>query len=106
MTKNIHIGSIIKQKFDESALTPDEFAEKIHCDRTTIYDIFKRKNIDVELLLKISDALHFDFYNEIYLNTPSDRFAKKILVAVEINEKTLNTLNLPPNFVRLLLQNN
>ncbi|MDR1372072.1 MAG: helix-turn-helix domain-containing protein [Dysgonamonadaceae bacterium] len=102
---NIHIGSIIKQKFEESAMTPSDFADKICCDRTTLYNIFQRKSIDTERLLRISKVLNFDFYNEIYLNRYSDFFAKKVLVAIEIPEENLKNMDLPKPFLRLVLQN-
>jgi hypothetical protein len=35
--KNIHIGSIIKQKLDESSMSIKNFADIINCDRTTVY---------------------------------------------------------------------
>jgi len=32
--KNIHVGSIIKQKVMESSMTIKEFADRINCERT------------------------------------------------------------------------
>jgi len=61
--KDIHIGPIIKQKFQDSSMMVEEFAEKINCERTTVYDIFRRKSVDSELLFKISEALNLNFYN-------------------------------------------
>ena len=75
--KNIHIGYIIKKKVKERPITVTEFAEKIYCERTTVYDIFERKSIDSELLFRISETLNFDFYNEIYLNKKTNNFSKK-----------------------------
>ena len=37
-------------------------AQKIHCQRRNVYDIFNRASIDVVLLLKISLALEIDFF--------------------------------------------
>lgn len=70
-TKEIHIGTVIKQRLGESQLTVSQFAELIHCDRTTVYDIFKRKSIDVDRLVHISRALDYNFLWEVYLkNNP------------------------------------
>ena len=70
-TKEIHIGTVIKQRLGESRLTVSQFAELIHCDRTTVYDIFKRKSIDVDRLVHISRALDYNFLWEVYLkNNP------------------------------------
>ena len=37
-------------------------ADKLHCDRTNVYDIFKREGIDTRLLERISMILHRNFF--------------------------------------------
>ena len=61
MKNEIHIGKLIKQRLAESKLSVSEFANAIHKTRTNVYDIFKRKNVDIDLLVTISEILHFDF---------------------------------------------
>jgi transcriptional regulator with XRE-family HTH domain len=103
--KNIHIGNIIKQKLAESSMTVKEFADKINCDRTTVYDIFKRKSIDVERLVKISQVLNFDFINEIYLKQPAKilpHTGETIFIAIEIDKNILRETDLPDSFLRLV----
>lgn len=58
----IHIGSIIKNKFDECGMPVSWFAKNLCCDRTNIYSIFKRESIDTALLIKISVILKHDFF--------------------------------------------
>ncbi len=58
----IHIGSIIKEKFDELGLPVSWFAKELCCDRTNVYSIFKRESIDTSLLVKISLILNHDFF--------------------------------------------
>lgn len=58
----IHIGNIIKEKFDEQGLSVSWFAKELCCDRTNIYSIFKRESIDTSLLVKISTILKHDFF--------------------------------------------
>lgn len=58
----IHIGSVIKDKFDELGLTVSWFAKELCCDRTNVYSIFKRESIDTSLLVKISLILNHDFF--------------------------------------------
>ena len=53
----IEIGKKIKEKFSESNLTINEFAELLNCERTNVYRIFERKSVDSELLCKISKIL-------------------------------------------------
>ncbi len=58
----IHIGSIIKEKFEEQGLSVSWFARQLCCDRTNVYSIFKRESIDTSLLVKISVILKYDFF--------------------------------------------
>ena len=58
----IHIGSIIKKKFDELGISASWFAKELCCDRTNVYSIFKRESIDTSLLVKISLILKHDFF--------------------------------------------
>jgi len=100
--KNVHIGSIIEQKVKESSMTIKEFADKISCERSTVYDIYERKSIDSELLIRISEALNFDFYSETYLNKKTTHFSKKVLIAFEIEEKNIANIDLPDGLRKLL----
>ena len=61
---NIHIGHLIKSVFDESGMTVSELARRLHCERTNVYTIFKRRSVDVELLAKISKVLEHNFLEE------------------------------------------
>lgn len=65
--EEIHIGSEIKNVFDERGLTISEFSRRIKTSRENVYSIFKRKTIDTGLLITISDVLNFDFFS-IYVN--------------------------------------
>jgi len=97
--KDIYIGPIIKQKLSESSMTIKEFSARINCDRTTVYDIFKRKSIDTERLIKISDVLNLDFVNEIYYKrTPSPQKPQSVFLTIEIDKDVLRELNLPDSF--------
>ncbi len=58
----IHIGSKIKEVFDTKDLTVSEFARRIDTSRENIYGIFKRKSIDTNLLIKISNVLDHNFF--------------------------------------------
>lgn len=62
-----HVGKVIKEEFDRHPRTHTVtwFAEQLHCNRTNIYDIFKRKSIDTELLMRISLILNHDFFKEL-----------------------------------------
>lgn len=61
----LHIGHMVKSVFDESGLSVAEFARRIHCERTNVYKIFNRQSIDVETLVKISEALEHNFLADV-----------------------------------------
>ncbi len=84
----VFIGSIIEQKVKERKMSIAEFASRINRSRTTVYDIFSRKSIDIDLLLTISDALDYDFIAEIYLKTPP-KASNRCFIAVEVSPSAL-----------------
>ncbi len=61
----IHIGQIIQKELERQERTPTWLAKKIHCQRPNIYYIFQQASINTELLLRISQALKFNFF-ELY----------------------------------------
>ena len=58
----LHIGKLIEEELRRQERTVSWFARKLFCDRTNVYDIFQRKSIDTELLLRISIILNYDFF--------------------------------------------
>ena len=62
MDTKIHIGNLIYSKLKEEGRAASWLAQKLHCDRTNVYKIFRKSNIDMALLLHISTVLDFDFF--------------------------------------------
>lgn len=62
---NLHIGQLVKAVFDKSGMSVAEFARQINCERTNVYTIFRRRTIDVELLVKISYILEHNFLDDV-----------------------------------------
>ncbi len=60
------IGQLIEEEVKRQGLTPDQFGGLINTSRTNVYHIFKRTNIDMELLMRISQVLHRNFFLELY----------------------------------------
>ncbi len=58
----IHIGKIIEEELRRQERTVTWLSRKIHCDRRNIYDIFSRTCVDTDLLMRLSIALHTDFF--------------------------------------------
>ena len=89
---HINIGKLIKQEMIRQGLKPGELAERIWVTRTNIYSIFERKSIDTELLERICDALHTNFFTpmaeEISLkvgdNNPSDALDEVNMLSYQV----------------------
>jgi len=58
----VHIGKQIETELRRQERSVAWFARNLYCERTNVYDIFKRKSIDTELLLRISIILRHDFF--------------------------------------------
>lgn len=65
--ERIHIGQLIKKVFKQeySQQTISWFAGELHCNRTNVYDIFRRQSIDTDKLRQISIILSHDFFADI-----------------------------------------
>ena len=95
--KEICVGERIKEVFDQRKLPIAQFAKLLHCDRANVYNIFRRKKIDIHLLLEISKILNHNFVEEICAkqglsqNMPSSRISL-VLEIDSIDDKTLEKL--------------
>ena len=64
-TKKVHYGQEVKECFLCHGMTVSEFARRINRSRNTVYSIFRREYIDLELLSRISEVLGFDFIHNL-----------------------------------------
>jgi DNA-binding Xre family transcriptional regulator len=60
----IHIGKIIAQKAKAKSITPTSLGELVNTSPQNIHAIFKRQTIDTGLLLKLCEALNYNFFSE------------------------------------------
>ena len=58
----IHIGSLIEQELRRQDRSVTWLAGELHCDRTNVYKVFKKKSIDTKLLEDISVILQHNFF--------------------------------------------
>ena len=58
----IHIGSLIEQELRRQDRSVTWLAGELHCDRTNVYKVFKKKSIDTRLLVDISVILQHNFF--------------------------------------------
>lgn len=63
------IGQRIKNVLFSKGHTALWLAEQLGCERTNVYDIFKRNDISVNLLTSISIILEHDFFAELSSET-------------------------------------
>ena len=66
-----HIGQIIQKELHRQEGAVTWFPRRLYCDRTNVYNIFRRQSLDTELLLRISIILEYNFfqiYSDIYNN--------------------------------------
>ena len=62
MADMIHIGSLIEQELRRQDRSVTWLAGELHCDRTNVYKVFKKKSIDTKLLEDISFILQHNFF--------------------------------------------
>ncbi|MBQ8500756.1 MAG: XRE family transcriptional regulator [Bacteroides sp.] len=66
----IHIGRLIEAELHRQERSITWFANKLYCDRTNVYSIFKRESIDTALLLRISTVLNCNFFAYYHQQIP------------------------------------
>lgn len=61
----LHIGQMIEKELRRQRRSVAWLAAQLFCDRTNAYKLLKRRNIDMEQLIRISVILHHNFFGEI-----------------------------------------
>lgn len=61
----IHAGQLIEQTLHEQGRTVTWFAAQLCCTRPNVYKIFKKENIDIQQLWRISCILNHDFFQDL-----------------------------------------
>lgn len=61
---SIHIGKLIKSVLKTQGRSVTWFAKMLNCNRCNVYNIFKKENLDTELLKRISIILNHNFFQE------------------------------------------
>ena len=61
----MHIGEKIKEQLFLKGHSAKWLSVQLQCERTNVYNIFKRKNVDIALLKKICIILSYDFFKEL-----------------------------------------
>lgn len=66
----VNIGEIIKTKALEKNLSQEKLGRLINKTKQNVNDIFKRKSIDTDLLLKLCEVLQYNFFEHYYDEEP------------------------------------
>lgn len=84
---SIHIGQIIKEKVTEKRLSQEALGKMINTTKQNVGNIYKRRHIDTELLLKLCAVLEYNFFEVFYAEEPLKSMRKKEtdLYSAEIN---------------------
>lgn len=63
----INLGEHVKKVIDSKrpSIKISQIADALHCRRGNVYDIFRRRNIDAELLYRLSVILEHDFFADL-----------------------------------------
>lgn len=67
----MHIGKKIKEVLEQRQMPVTWLAKELNCERTNVYNIFERKDINTGLLTKLGTILEYNFFKDL-----SDEFSK------------------------------
>ena len=59
---NIHIGQLIQAQLKADQRSVSWLAREIGCSRNHLYKVFRKPSLEGELLLRISLAMNFNFF--------------------------------------------
>ena len=62
LQSNIHIGHLIREQLKADQRSASWLAREIGCTRNHVYKIFNKPSFDADLILKISFAMNFNFF--------------------------------------------
>ncbi len=65
----MHIGQRIKEVMVQKHRSVVWMAQQINCERTNVYNIFAREDINTNLLRQFSKILDHDFFKELSKET-------------------------------------
>ena len=102
------IGQQIRERFLASKMGVTYFARAINNTRNNVYNIFKRDNIDINLLKKIGQVLEYDFFQDLLAPETQQNLmlksniSNKILVEITLPNEVLSDLKVEKRVVKLL----
>ena len=61
----IHAGQLIERELHKQGRSVTWFATQLCCTRPNVYKIFRKENIDVHLLWRVSCILQHNFFHDL-----------------------------------------
>ena len=90
---SIHIGQIIKERVTEKRLSQEALGKMINTTKQNVGNIYKRRSIDTQLLLKLCVVLEYNFFEVYYSEEPLKTMRQKEIEAFNNEIKVLqNTI--------------
>ena len=68
--KDVHIGEMVRSEMRHQGRMVAWLATQICCENSNIYKLYRRKSIDLEQLMKISEALNHNFLRDCFEEKP------------------------------------
>lgn len=79
-TSNIHIGHIIQARLKADQRSVGWLSREIGCTRNHVYKLFNKPSLDSDLILRISNAMNFNFfqyYTAVFLESMKARMGEE-----------------------------
>jgi transcriptional regulator with XRE-family HTH domain len=86
------IGRLIEEESQKQGYSQSSFAKAIHKSKQGVASIFRRSNIDIELLKQITQVLNIDFFAKLYEEAPLKEFKAKEIAEWELKIERLNEM--------------
>lgn len=77
---DIHIGQLIQEQLKKDQRSVGWLSRQISCTRNNLYKVFKKPSLDAELLLRISKAMKFNFfqyYTTVFKQSMKERIGEE-----------------------------
>ncbi len=89
---SIHIGQLIKEKVTEKRLSQEALGKMINTTKQNVGNIYKRRSIDTQLLLKLCVVLEYNFFEAFFNEEPLKTMRKKEIDAFNGEIKALQNI--------------
>lgn len=91
------IGPKVQEVFESRNMKLSDLADKLGTVRQNVYRIFKKKDLDTGLLIKISEVLNHNFFHyyktpEPSADQPIDREIAELRSQLELSKKEIDYL--------------